>query len=78
MSHALSSKIKFEDISKELFSEHLDNIKVICLDTYNEESVDGFLDLYNYWEEKGVCRIKEKISRSLIKIECDNSELLTA
>ena len=66
MAHKLSTEIKFDRISKEMFNEFLDTIVARNVSTssggeYKDESRDGFLDLYNYWNERGVRKMREKI-----------------
>ena len=68
MSHKVSKKIKFTTISKEKFFKLLDQIKKIDKlrgwKSYEEEGADGFLDLYNYWDELGLRRFDAKVERN--------------
>ena len=66
MSHKLSSKIVFGSITKEKFIELLDTMKARDEKEsnveYDEEGRDEFLDLYDYWEERGIKRMNNKIA----------------
>ena len=66
MAHKLSKEIVFDRVSKKLFIELLDtmvarNVSTSTGGEYKDESRDGFLDLYNYWNEAGTKRLNQKI-----------------
>ena len=70
MAHKISENITFDGlIDKETFIKLLDTI--LTLDSintcqeYNEESEDGFQDLYNYWLNDSTMTIEEKIEKNL-------------
>jgi len=74
MSHKLSKEINFKETSKATFTELLDTIQALDKkkneSEYEEESVDGFLDLYNYWngDERSIS-IEMKIAQNKGKLD---------
>ena len=67
--------IKYKNISKGEFDEFLRVLKELDINSYNEEGADGFVDLYNYWnnivtnERSGRRRFNEKIKQNRMKLK---------
>ncbi len=62
----LSDKIEFDNISIAQFQEFVDVLQKADERAYADESRDGFLDLYNYWnnisyERGGKTRFNQKL-----------------
>ena len=70
----ISKDIEYnEEISKEDFKEFVDVLEEKDSDAHAEEGADGFVDLYNYWSEEGLRRMKVKISANKASIETNKN-----
>lgn len=69
--HKLSEKIRFDKskIKREDFIQFLDILFKLDRLEYASELKDGFLDLFNYWENLGNSRFRQKIKQNSIKIQ---------
>lgn len=60
----ISASIQYDSISKEDFKEFLEVLKQKDPEEYEMEGRDGFLDLYNYWNQAGSRRMQIKLSQN--------------
>ena len=69
--HTLSVSIDFTEaeISKEKFIQFLDVLFQIDRHAYSQEMEDNFLDLFNYWNNKGYKRFIDKLDGNLEKLK---------
>ena len=69
--HTTSKTIKFQNeyITPEKFNEFLTVLQKVDEKEYNDEAKDGFVDLYNYWNEAGYRRFSIKLNQNKSKLK---------
>ena len=60
----ISQDIEFDNIEEKDFKEFLEVLKKKDPREFAQESADGFLDLYNYWNGVGGKRFRDKLKKN--------------